>query len=272
MKKSLLPYSKAFERLQARFPGLSPNELAMWVSTDKLTAYPNDDAAYPHTSPVPGMSLEEFRSGCPELAEYEDKYGIRPFSFHDDDVHSIEDLEECFFDPEEIAAFAGEWYLTFQRLVERWQNQKPDIAAYIKRKAAKMDFFRFGPFDPLNRIDRPIEECLFALHQVEDREKEWFPAASERGVTTANGKRKAITDTLDKVQARSGDAFNRYAIPSTKQAFKELCERLNTSANFRYIRQETFNDYLSGLCRFTSGRPTQSKEDYFKGMFPELYP
>ncbi|MFO1430521.1 MAG: hypothetical protein U1F76_10345 [Candidatus Competibacteraceae bacterium] len=207
MRKELLPYGEAVTRLRAKYPDLNEKEMVLWVGTlsgpHRLIAYLNSDAAYPHESPVPGMSLDNFLSGCQELNVYEDEYGIQQFSFHGDDS-----LDDCYFDPEDLDKFIPpEHYLSFQQLVERWKGKKDDIVAFIKEKATKsrksLDSSFFPYLFPCHypyRRDTSIEECMFALSDVEACEGKWFPASivhdTEEQTATPGGDREdAVTDS-----------------------------------------------------------------------------
>ncbi len=201
MNEALWPYSQTFESLQAKFPGLSHGELAMWVSNDYLTAYPKAGDSYPFPPPEPYQSVRDFR-----LSKESDKYGhpneIWPFKFRE--AHAIEDLRNCYFNSAEIEAFTPETcpfrYLTFQQLVERWQPRSEggeDIRETIKKMvlSARMrarkflenetlsppsppkPYFHFWAVTPIHPLNTPVEECLFRADQVEAREKEWFPGS-----------------------------------------------------------------------------------------------
>ena len=261
MKKALTPYSEAFNRLQARIHDLdptghdlSPGEFAMLISNQYLLAYPKSNLRYnrreqvsdsdfigvvfPFPPPEPYQSLQEFIESD-EGDAYADQYRIRLFNFNDTDVSSIEDLEDCFFNPEEIDAFtfrdARDRYLTFQQLTERWKDKKLDIGAYIKRKATSGDTsnpftFSLYPFYPIYLIDSPVEERLFSLYQIEDAERKWFPASpggDRAGTVPDNHKdlniepaRGKIRPRKQQVRERNPGAFQHRAMNAFEDAEK----------------------------------------------------
>ena len=62
-------------------------------------------------------------------------------------------------------------------------------------------------------------------------------------------------------------SFEVNALPGTKEDLRQLAIKYDSELD-KELR--TFDDYLSGLCRFPQGRPT-GKNDFYSNLFPELF-
>lgn len=168
-------YRETFIALQSRYPDLTEAEFRMWVNNGKgyLVAFENK----------PGNTRRS-RLRNPAFRFYWD------CSY--DSNQSINALLDCWFPAKHVLRFIPpRRYLTYEQLAERWQNcTSIDSHQFITDKANEFrkktgyGFFEFGTFGPLGRLDLPIEEYIFALDQVEEKEKAWFVNATETRTIT----------------------------------------------------------------------------------------
>lgn len=160
-----LNYRETFIALQSRYPDLTEAEFRMWVGPGKrgLVALENK----------PG------RTRCSRLKNPAFRFHWSGCVYNN---QSIDALLNCWFPAKQVFRFVPTLrYLTYEQLVDRWQNHASvDIHQFIAdrvrdfRKKPNYVVFEFGAFDPLGRLDLPIEDYVFALDQVENREKAWF--------------------------------------------------------------------------------------------------
>jgi hypothetical protein len=83
------------------------------------------------------------------------------------------------------------------------------------------------------------------------------------------GKVEARKETIRAILAAIKELdpeFSHFAMPGQKADFFALCREHDPPA-FKYVVQSTFNDYLSGLCKFRQGaRPT----NYYREISPRI--
>lgn len=82
-------------------------------------------------------------------------------------------------------------------------------------------------------------------------------AGSPNGLKATKKARKLafIESLLDEIEAREIEQpvpFDRQSMPGRKQDFHELCKNRNRT-DFATVTLATFEDYLTGLCRFNGG-------------------
>lgn len=158
-------YRETFIALQSRYPDLTEAELRMWVTGKKGLVALTDE---------PGGTR---RSRLKHPA----------FRFHwDGSQHanqSINALLDCWFPSVQVLRFIPiQRYLTYGQLVERWKSRvSGDIHQFIAERVSayhKQPDYRgsleFGAFDPLGRLNLPIEDYVFAMDQAEEKEQRWF--------------------------------------------------------------------------------------------------
>lgn len=142
-----------------------------------------------------GDALAALRSRYPDLAEAELRMWVdgrrglwawteRPRAFFSwSGTTDSNALMDCRFLAKQIFRFVPyRRYLTYGQLVARWQARvSGDIHRFIEERVAAFrtqkpgwGFLDFGAFDPLGRLDLPARDFLFAVDQVEEKEREWF--------------------------------------------------------------------------------------------------
>lgn len=162
MSLHFLSYAEAFAALQSRYPDLTEAELRMWVNGKRSLVALTNPLGKTRRSRLRHPSFRFHWSGSGD--------------------QSINALLDCWFPSKQVFRFVpSQRYLTYERLVERWQGRTAkDIHAFIAervnefRKNPDFGFLDFGAFDPLGRQDLPIEDYVFALDQVEDKERKWL--------------------------------------------------------------------------------------------------
>ncbi|MDG4549975.1 MAG: hypothetical protein P9F19_11035 [Candidatus Contendobacter sp.] len=169
MSLHFLSYAETFAALRSRYPSLTEAELRMWVGHGHrdLVAFENK----------PGNTRRSRlrNPACRFVWSGSAVYNI-----------SIYAILDCWFPAKHVLRFIPtRRYLTYEQLVERWQSRTSiDIHKFIAdrvqdfRKKLGYGFFEFGAFHPLGRLDLPLEEYVFAVDQVEKKEKEWFIGAT----------------------------------------------------------------------------------------------
>lgn len=95
-----------------------------------------------------------------------------------------------------------------------------------------------------------------------------WPVVAVPAVSVKAGKpearKESIRALLAAIQESSPD-FSPDAMPGMKADFFELCRAWNP--DFRYVVQDTFNDYLPGLCKF--GRGARAT-DFYREIAPRI--
>jgi hypothetical protein len=151
----LVSWPLAFQALKDKW-GATPGEIAIWIWNSALRAYWN--RGDPNGPLVRFSFLEDARG---------------------DDYHSI--LATLSLIDAEVEAFTPQArYLTFEQLSKRWRryfNSSDEVKAFIIAETGattnnlSMDF---PPLDPLDRRNRPIEQCLFNESHVNRRTEVYF--------------------------------------------------------------------------------------------------
>ena len=77
-------------------------------------------------------------------------------------------------------------------------------------------------------------------------------------------RKESIRALLAAIQEAEPD-FSPEAMPGKKSDFFELCRAWNP--DFRYVVQDTFNDYLPGLCKF---KPGARATDFYREIGPRI--
>ncbi len=157
-----LNYGDALAALRSRYPDLTEAELRMWI---------------------------DGRRGLWAWTE-------RPRAFFSwSGTTDPNALMDCRFLAKQVFRFVpSRRYLTYGQLVARWQARvSGDIHRFIGERVAAFrtqkpgwGFLDFGAFDPLGRLDLPARDSLFAVDQVEEKEREWFS-----GVLPSKGNRQS---------------------------------------------------------------------------------
>ena len=213
-------YRETFIALQSRYPDLTEAEFRMWVNNGKgyLVAFENK----------PGNTRRS-RLRNPAFRFYWD------CSY--DSNQSINALLDCWFPAKHVLRFIPpRRYLTYEQLAERWQNRtSDDIHKFItdkvndfRKKENYKGIFEFWAFDPLVRSDLPIEEYVFALDQVEKKEKAWF--------TNATGTRSI---TLRPFQGEDARYFSRLPKWTRQQAGYLVQGQVRVSASGHYCYDDS---------------------------------
>lgn len=78
-----------------------------------------------------------------------------------------------------------------------------------------------------------------------------------------------LLETISERAKAKGIKFDRNEMPGTKENLRELAKKID-SQNF-FKSQQTFDDYLRGICKFKKGRPPINAINPYADLFPEHF-
>lgn len=224
-----------------------------------------------------GDALAALRSRYPDLTEAELRMWVdgrrglwawteRPRAFFSwSGTTDPNALMDCRFLAKQVFRFVpSRRYLTYGQLVARWQTRvsgdihrliEERVAAFRGRKPGR-GFLDFGAFDPLGRLDLPAKDSLFAVDQVEEKEREWFA-----GVLPSEDNRRSplVGLTTD---------YHRWkplaAYPESRHHLDLMVKEGNLRAAVKVIpkRSDEWEAYLIPIPSDTVGDPVNATADY----------
>jgi len=112
---------------------------------------------------------------------------------------------------------------------------------------------------------KAASDCLKRMGKVPGEYiRAWLGDAWHQKAGKVESKRESIRALLADIQA-AAPGFSSEAMPGRKVDFFELCCAWDPA--FRYVRQNTFNDYLPGLCKFRRGARAT---DFYREIAPQI--
>lgn len=208
-----LSYAEAFRRLHSRFPDLTPAEMRAWVWANDLPAYPSH------------QSLETPDNRFSWLSQ--------------NDLDALEDA--VFLDTDVESLTPRSRYIDYIALLSRWSGHRQDAAEYIAKLPGKADSFELLTLDVLDRRNRPVTQCVWAVHQIESWEKSHLPTMPQQEPPTA-------PDTPASTQARQPQPkFTRNCKPDLLAAENEAYARARRAAGNTKPTYKQFKKELAAL-------------------------
>jgi len=234
-----LNYGDALAALRSRYPDLTEAELRMWVDGRRgLWAWTARSRAFFSWSGTTDPNA----------------------------------LMDCRFLAKQVFRFVpSRRYLTYGQLVARWQARvSGDIHRFIEERVAAFrtqkpgwGLLDFGTFDPLGQLDLPVRDSLFAVDQVEEKEREWFASVLPRQDNRRSPLIGLITD------------YHRW---KPLAAYPESCHHLDLmvkEGNLRVAvkvlpkKLDAWEAFLIPIPPDTVGDPVNATSDYLARCFYE---
>jgi len=166
--------------------------------------------------------------------------------------------------------------LDFWELLNAFEK-RGDVQAVKVDRPMPVQVLDGGPLAkwPCDAIERPAAVTFLKSIHEEPGEfvrewlgSEWQPTQAPESAAEPS-KLEARKETIRAILAAIKELdpeFSHFAMPGQKADFFALCQEHDPLA-FKYVRQSTFNDYLSGLCKFRQGaRPT----NYYREISPRI--